>query len=61
MLYRQHTQRTSPKVVLGLGYEVGRIKSGYAADFVAVEGEPIKSIELLEAPSAVIKGGIRYR
>ena len=47
--------------VMGLGYEVGKIEAGYAADFVAVEGNPIEQIELLEAPSAVIKGGVRYR
>ena len=47
--------------VMGLGYEVGKIEVGYAADFVAVEGNPIEQIELLEAPSAVIKGGVRYR
>jgi imidazolonepropionase-like amidohydrolase len=47
--------------VMGLGYEVGKIEAGYAADFVAVEGNPVEQIELLEAPSAVIKGGVRYR
>ncbi len=47
--------------VMGLGYEVGKIEAGYAADFVAVVGNPIEQIELLEAPSAVIKGGVRYR
>ena len=47
--------------VMGLGYEVGKIEAGYAADFVAVEGNPIEQIELLEAPNAVIKGGVRYR
>ena len=47
--------------VMGLGYEIGKIEAGYAADFVAVEGNPIEQIELLEAPSAVIKGGVRYR
>lgn len=47
--------------VMGLGYEVGKIEAGYAADFVAVEGNPIEHIELLETPSAVIKGGVRYR
>ena len=47
--------------VMGLGYEVGKIEAGYAADFVAVKGNPIEQIELLEAPSAVIKGGVRYR
>ena len=47
--------------VMGLGYEVGKIEAGFTADFVAVEGNPIEQIELLEAPSAVIKGGVRYR
>ena len=47
--------------VMGLGYEVGKIEVGYAADFVAVAGNPIEQIELLEAPNAVIKGGVRYR
>ena len=47
--------------VMGLGYEIGKIEAGYAADFVAVEGNPIEQIELLETPSAVIKGGVRYR
>jgi imidazolonepropionase-like amidohydrolase len=47
--------------VLGLGYDVGKIKAGYAADFVAVKGNPLQNIELLEEPAAVIKGGVRYR
>ena len=47
--------------VLGLGYDVGQIKAGYAADFVAVKGNPLENIELLEEPAAVIKGGVRYR
>ena len=47
--------------VMGLGYEVGKIEAGYAADFVAVKGNPIEQIDLLETPSAVIKGGVRYR
>lgn len=47
--------------VMGLGYEIGKIEAGYAADFVAVEGNPIEQIDLLETPSAVIKGGVRYR
>ena len=47
--------------VLGLEYDVGKIKTGYAADFVAVKGNPLENIELLEEPAAVIKGGVRYR
>ena len=47
--------------VLGLGYEIGKIEVGYAADLIAVKGDPIKDITLLESPSIVIKSGIRYR
>ena len=47
--------------VMGLGYEVGKIEAGYTADFVAVKGNPLDTIELLESPSYVIKGGIRVR
>ena len=47
--------------VLGLEYDVGKIIAGYAADFVAVKGNPLENIELLEEPAAVIKGGVRYR
>jgi len=47
--------------VMGWGYEVGKIEEGYAADFVAVKGNPLTKIELLEEPAAVIKGGVRYR
>jgi imidazolonepropionase-like amidohydrolase len=47
--------------VLGLEYDVGKIKAGYAADFVAFKGNPLQNIELLEEPAAVIKGGVRYR
>ena len=47
--------------VMGLGYEVGKIEAGYAADFVAVKGNPLENIELLEELAAVIKGGVRYR
>lgn len=47
--------------VMGWDYEVGKIETGYTADFVAVKGNPLYSIELLEEPAAVIKGGGRYR
>ena len=47
--------------VMGWGYEVGKIEAGYRADFVAVRGNPLQNIDLLEDPAAVIKGGVRYR
>jgi imidazolonepropionase-like amidohydrolase len=42
--------------VMGLGYEVGKIEAGYAADFVAVKGNPLENIELLEEPAACYQG-----
>ena len=47
--------------VMGWGYDVGKIEAGFAADFVAVKGNPLGNIEVLEEPAAVIKGGVRYR
>ena len=43
--------------VLGLGYDIGQITEGFAADFVVVRGNPLENIELLESPTHVIKGG----
>lgn len=47
--------------VMGWGYEIGKIQEGYAADFIAVNGNPLENIELLETPAVIIKGGERYR
>jgi imidazolonepropionase-like amidohydrolase len=47
--------------VMGWGYEVGKIQEGYAADFIAVKGNPLENIELLETPAVIIKAGERYR
>ncbi len=47
--------------VMGLGYEIGKLEAGYAADFIAVSGNPISNIKLLREPSAVINGGVRYK
>ena len=43
--------------VLGLGYDIGQVARGYAADFVVVRGNPLQDIELLENPTHVIKAG----
>ena len=39
--------------------DVGVIEVGRYADFVAVAGDPIANVRLLEAPAAVVKGGKR--
>ena len=43
--------------LLGLS-DVGQIRSGYWADMVVVEGDPLTEITTLEHPSMVIKGGV---
>ena len=46
---------------LGREADVGAIEAGRYADFVAVKGDPLRDIRVLEHPSAVIKGGVRVR
>jgi imidazolonepropionase-like amidohydrolase len=41
--------------------DVGAIEVGRYGDFVAVPGDPLKDVRLLEHPSAVIKGGERVK
>jgi len=43
--------------VLGKGQELGRIAPGYLADMIAVSGDPLADVTVLERVSAVIKGG----
>lgn len=40
---------------------LGQIKSGYLADIVAVDGNPIKNISLMENVSFVMKDGVIYK
>jgi len=42
-------------------HDVGAIEAGRYGDFVAVKGDPLRDIRLLEHPSAVIKGGERIK
>lgn len=43
--------------VLGLDNEIGQISTGYQADLVAVPGNPLETMEVMERPSFVMKGG----
>jgi imidazolonepropionase-like amidohydrolase len=42
---------------LGLGREIGTVAPGYAADFVAVEGDPLNDITAVRNVRFVMKGG----
>lgn len=44
---------------LGRENDVGQIATGRYADLVAVDGDPLNNVRLLEKPAAVIKGGTR--
>jgi imidazolonepropionase-like amidohydrolase len=46
---------------LGRTADVGAIEEGRYADLVAVKGDPLQDVRLLEHPDAVIKGGARVR
>jgi imidazolonepropionase-like amidohydrolase len=42
---------------LGLGTVTGRVTAGYAADLVAVAGDPAERIQALADPRLVLAGG----
>jgi imidazolonepropionase-like amidohydrolase len=52
---------TNAAVALGRKDDVGAIAIGHYGDIIAVDGDPLADIRLLEHPSAVIKGGERVR
>ncbi|MBI2797481.1 MAG: amidohydrolase family protein [Gemmatimonadetes bacterium] len=47
--------------LLGWSAKVGRLAPGAFADFIAVSGDPLANVRLLEAPVAVVKGGRRVK
>ncbi len=47
--------------LLGQSQQLGQIKSGYLADMVVVDDNPLQQIEVMEAVSVVIKDGQLYK
>jgi imidazolonepropionase-like amidohydrolase len=47
--------------LLGWQGQIGAVKVGYLADLVAVPGDPLQDISLLQKVSFVMKGGVIYR
>ncbi len=52
---------TSAADLIGWKAKVGQLAPGYFADLVAVKGDPIKDIKLLEKVNFVMKGGAIYK
>jgi imidazolonepropionase-like amidohydrolase len=46
---------------LGWGDRIGTIKPGYFADIIAVEGNPLSDIKVLEHVDTVVKGGLVFK
>ncbi|MGA9890517.1 MAG: amidohydrolase family protein, partial [Candidatus Acidiferrales bacterium] len=47
--------------LLGLEDQIGELKAGYAADIVAVPGNPLEDVTALQKVSFVMKNGVIYR
>ena len=47
--------------LLGWEGQIGALKSGYFADIVAVPGNPLEDVSVLQNVSFVMKGGVVYR
>lgn len=43
--------------LLGLEHEIGTVEKGKTADLVAVDGDPLKDIAVLEKPAFVMHEG----
>jgi imidazolonepropionase-like amidohydrolase len=48
-------------MILGQKEKLGQIKSGFTADIVAVKGNPLEDIHLLEKVDFVMKDGRRVK
>ena len=47
--------------VLGWDGQIGALKSGYYADIIAVPGDPLRDILVLQKVAFVMKGGVIFK
>ena len=47
--------------LLGWEGKIGALKTGYFADIIAVPGNPLQDISVVQKVTFVMKGGIIYR
>ncbi len=47
--------------LIGWPRKVGAVEAGRFADIIAVQGDPLKNVEVLENVSFVMKGGKVYK
>jgi imidazolonepropionase-like amidohydrolase len=47
--------------LLGWNGQIGAIQPGYLADIIAVPGNPLEDITVLQKVAFVMKGGVVYR
>jgi len=47
--------------LLGWQGQIGALKAGYLADVIAVPGDPLQDIGVLQKVTFVMKGGVVYR
>ena len=47
--------------LLGLDGQIGALEAGYLADVIAVPGDPLQDIGVLQSVSLVMKGGVVYK
>jgi len=56
-----HSATVSAAELLGMSDSVGTIEAGKFADVVAVPGDPLGDVSVLEKADFVMKGGTVYR